>query len=90
MSCVPPFYNQKGLDVCYCLWGCHPDPSLGPILPGQDPSQIRRGPVQIRHVLCSAAFRTHPGPEVGAIPLGRAWTGRNRLLKGRAKGDRPN
>ena len=23
---------QKGLEVCYCLWGCHPDPRLGPIL----------------------------------------------------------
>ena len=27
------FYNsQKGLEVCYCLWGRHPDPRLGPIL----------------------------------------------------------
>ena len=26
-------YNvQKGLEVCYCLWGVHPDPRLGPIL----------------------------------------------------------
>ena len=24
--------SQKGLEVCYCLWGCHPDPRLGPIL----------------------------------------------------------
>ena len=23
---------QKGLEVCYCLWGCLPDPRLGPIL----------------------------------------------------------
>ena len=23
---------QKGLEVCYCLWVCHPDPRLGPIL----------------------------------------------------------
>ena len=22
----------KGLEVCYCLWGCHPDPRLGPVL----------------------------------------------------------
>ena len=36
--------------------------------PVQVPSWVRRGPVQIRHVLCFAAFRTHPGPEVGAIP----------------------
>ena len=36
--------------------------------PVQVPSRVRRGPVQIRHVLCFTAFRTHPGPEVGAIP----------------------
>ena len=24
--------SQKGLEVCYRLWGCHPDPRLGPIL----------------------------------------------------------
>ena len=44
-------------------------PSLGSD-PGpiQVPSRVRRGPVQIRHVLCFTAFRTHPGPEVGAIP----------------------
>ena len=41
--------------------GSHP----GPI---QVPSRVRRGPVQIRHVLCFTAFWTHPGPEVGAIP----------------------
>ena len=29
---------------------------------------VRGGPVQIRHVLCFTVFRTHPGPEVGAIP----------------------
>ena len=36
--------------------------------PVQVPSRVRGGPVQIRHVLCFAVFRTHPGPEVGAIP----------------------
>ena len=85
--------NQKGLEVCYCFWGCHPDPRLGPILgPSRSHPGSRRGPVQIRHVLCFPAFRTHPGPEVGAIParlvpswsraflLDRAWTGRNRPL----------
>ena len=36
---------------------------------GQVPSRVRRGPVQIRHVLCFTAFRTHPGPEVGPIPV---------------------
>ena len=54
---------------------------------------VRKASVQIRHVLCFTAFRTHPGPEVGAIParpgplsswsrafLPRAWTGRNSLL----------
>ena len=41
-------------------------PGSGPG-PVQVPSRVRRGPVQIRHVLCFPAFRTHPGPEVGAI-----------------------
>ena len=41
-----------------------PGSDPGPI---QVPSRVRRGPVQIRHVLCFTA-RTHPGPEVGAIP----------------------
>ena len=26
------FFVQKGLEVCYCPWGCHPDPRLGPVL----------------------------------------------------------
>ena len=58
---------QKGLDVCYCL--CKPlampgsDP--GPV---QIPSRVRKGPVQIRHVLCFTAFRAHPFPGVGGIP----------------------
>ena len=66
---VPTTPDPKGLDVCYCLWGCHPDPRLGSDPgPVQVPSQVRRGPVQIRHVLYFTPFRTHPGPEVGAIP----------------------
>ena len=36
--------------------------------PVQVPSRVRGGPVQIRHVLCFTVFRTHPGPEVRAIP----------------------
>ena len=36
--------------------------------PVQVPSRVPSGPVQIRHVLCFTVFRTHPGPEVGAIP----------------------
>ena len=41
-----------------------PGSNPGPI---QVASRVRRGPVQIRHVLCFRAFRTHPGAEVGAI-----------------------
>ena len=44
-----------------------PSPGSDP-WPVQVPSRVRRGLVQIRHVLCFTAFRTHPGPEVGAIP----------------------
>ena len=65
-------------------------PSPGSILgPSRSHPGSGRGPVQIRHVFCFTAFRTHPGPEVGAIPArpgpgrsfqDRAWTGRNRLL----------
>ena len=29
---VFPKIHQKGLDVCCCLWGCHPDRRLGSIL----------------------------------------------------------
>ena len=36
--------------------------------PVQVPSRVRGGPVQIHHVLCLTVFRTHPGPEVGAVP----------------------
>ena len=61
--------NQKGLEVCYCLWGVPSRPSPGSSPgPVQVPSRVRGGPVQIRHVLCFTVFRTHPGPEVGAIP----------------------
>ena len=60
--------SQKGLEVCYCLWGCHPVPHLGPILGPSRSHPGSGGPVQIRHVLCFTVFRTHPGPEVGAIP----------------------
>ena len=61
--------GQKGLQVCYCLWGVPSRPSPGSYPgPVQVPSRVRGGPVQIRHVLCFTVFRTHPGPEVGAIP----------------------
>ena len=60
---------QKGLEVCYCLWGVPSRPSPGSYPgPVQVPSRVRGGPVQIRHLLCFTVFRTHPGPEVGAIP----------------------
>ena len=53
---------QKSLEVCYCLWECHPDPRLSPILgpsrshPGSEavPSEFamcfvlqRFGPIQV-------------------------------------------
>ena len=64
-----PSLSQKGLQVCYCLWGVPSRPSPGSYPgPVQVPSRVRGGPVQIRLVLCFTVFRTHPGPEVGAIP----------------------
>ena len=67
--CVPPLKQvyQKGLDVCYCLWGAIQTLAWVRFGPVQVPSRVRRSPVQICHVLCFAAFRIHPGPEVGAI-----------------------
>ena len=46
--------TQKGLDsleVCYCLWGCHPDPRLGPI-PGPSRSHpgFEGGPILVPSV----------------------------------------
>ena len=66
----PDYYKyQKGLEVCYCPRGVPSRPSPGSYPgPVQVPSRVRGAPVQIRHVLCFPAFRTHPGPEVGAIP----------------------
>ena len=62
-------FIRKGLEVCYCLWGVPSRPSAGSYPgPVQVPSRVRGGPVQIRHVLCFTVFRTHPDPEVGAIP----------------------
>ena len=87
-------FNQKGLEVCYCLWGVPSRP-----LPGSDPgpvqvpSRVRGGTVQIRHVLCFNSVSdpsrsrgggqpgpswSHPAPERSLQD--RAWTGRNRLL----------
>ena len=69
LSFPSPYPNQKGLEVCYCLWGVSSRPSPGSDPgPAQVPSRVRGGPVQIRHVLCFTVFRTHPDPEVGAIP----------------------
>ena len=75
--------NQKGLEVCYCLWGVPSRPSPGSYPgPVQVPSRVRGGPVQIRHVLCFTVFRTHPGPHPAPVRSlqDRAWTGRSRLL----------
>ena len=68
LSLLKPLH-QKGLEVCYSLWGVPSRPSPGSYPgPVQVPSRVRCGPVQIRHVLYFTVFRTHPGPEVGAIP----------------------
>ena len=72
---------RKGLDV----WG-----AIQTLAWGQIPGLCRshpRGPVQIRHVLCFAAFRARPGPVpahpgpilVPSVPS-RIGPGRNRLL----------
>ena len=85
--------NQKGLEVCYCLWGCHPDPRLGPILgPSRShpecegvPSRFAMcfvlqyfGPIQVPRWGHPGPSWSHPAPERSF--QGRAWTGRNRLL----------
>ena len=85
--------NQKGLDVCYCLWGCHPDARLGPILgpsrshPGSEvvPSRFAMcfvlqcfGPIQVPRWGHPGPSWSHPAPERSLQD--RAWTGRNRLL----------
>ena len=68
-TCAPPFSLPEQVRYCYCLWGVPSRPSPGSYPgPVQVPSRVRGGPVQIRHVLCFTVFRTHPGPEVGAIP----------------------
>ena len=45
------YNDQKGLDVCYCLRGCRPDPRLGPIL---GPSRTQPGSegVPSRFAMC--------------------------------------
>ena len=50
---------QKGLEVCYCLWGCHPDPRLGPIL---GPSRSHPGSegVPSRFAMCFVLQRFGP------------------------------
>ena len=81
--------NQKGLEVCYCLWGCHPDPRLGPSRshPGSHvvPSRFAMGfvlqcfgPIQVPRWGPSRPVLSHPAPERSF--QGRAWTGRNRPL----------
>ena len=84
---------RKGLEDCYCLWGCHPDPRLGPIFgpsrprPGSEgvPSRFAMclvlqhfGPIQVPR------WGPYPGPSWSPVPgrsfQDRAWTGRNRLL----------
>ena len=84
---------QKGLEACYCLWACHPDPSLGLNL---GPSRSHPGSEGVRRDSPCALFYSvsdpsrsrgggHPGPS-WSDPApersfqDRAWTARNRLL----------
>ena len=85
--------DQKGLEVCYCLWRCHPDPRLGPIL---GPSRSHPGSegVPSRFTMCFFLQYFDPiqvprwGPSwpvlvpswSRAFLPGSAWTGRKRLL----------
>ena len=57
--------DQKSVTVCGGAIQTLAWVRSGPV---QVPSRVPSGPVQIRHVLCFTVFRTHPGPEVGAIP----------------------
>ena len=67
-----PYKDQKGLEVCYCLWGCHPDLSLGLIL-GR--SRSIRGPKGSRpHSPCALFYnvsdpsRSQGGGHPGLVP----------------------
>ena len=55
----PNRQSQKGLDVCYCLWGCHPDPCLGPI-PGLSRSHPGSEGVPSRFAMCFVLQRFGP------------------------------
>ena len=61
---------QKGLEVCYCLWAFHPDPSLGPILVVQhcDPPYRTKGysyTYRIYVFQCIAGYRAITPPPFG-------------------------
>ena len=43
--------TQKGLEVCYCPWGCHPDPRLDPVL-GPSRSHPGSEAVPSRFAMC--------------------------------------
>ena len=64
-----PGINQQGLEVCYCLWGCHPDLRLGPIL---GPSRSHPGSqvVPFRFAMCFVlqSFGSIQVPRWGATP----------------------
>ena len=51
--------TQKGLEVCYCLWGYHPDPRLGPIL-GPSRSHPKSEGVPSRFAMCFVLQRFGP------------------------------
>ena len=62
-------YSQKGLEVSYCFWGCHPDPRLGPVL---GPSRSHSGSegVPSRFAMCFdfQHFRPIQVPRWGPSP----------------------
>ena len=54
---ILPSRDSKRPRSLFCFWGCTPDPRPGPTWARvQVPSRVRRGPVQIRHVLCLQHF----------------------------------
>ena len=73
-------FFQKGLEVCYCLWGCDPDPRLGPIL-GQSRSHPGSEGVPSRFAMCFVLQhfgpiqvpRWGPSPPVLVPPSSRAF-----------------
>ena len=67
---APPWSSERPGSLLLSLGGCHPDRRLGPIL-GPSRSHPESEVVPSRFAMFFfTVFRTHPGPEVGAIPAG--------------------